>query len=360
MRICIDVSQVIYGTGVGAYTKNLVSEMLKFDSTDEFILFGGSIRRRFEFPKLFPPTTNSVLKTSILSPTLADIFWNRLHTLNIEKFVGGVDVYHSSDWAQAPSKAYKVTTIHDLAPLRYPDETPRKIREAHERRLKWVVKEVDKIIAVSSFTKQEAIDLLGLDPERVIVIPEAGDKRIKKADTSSILSVLQKFRIHGRYILAVGTNPRKNLNRIVQAFNKISTEFSPISLVITGTKPREFQNRPNMIFTGFINFEQMSALYCGTEALVYPSLYEGFGQPILEAMKLGVPVVTSNTSSMPEVAGDAAILVDPNEVQSIKDGIEKVLSNRQEWIKKGIARAKEFSWEDTAKLTLRVYKEAVG
>ncbi|MEK7518706.1 MAG: glycosyltransferase family 1 protein, partial [Patescibacteria group bacterium] len=114
----------------------------------------------------------------------------------------------------------------------------------------------------------------------------------------------------------------------------------------------------NIIPVGHVPQNDLVALYSGAEALVYASLYEGFGLPILEAMQAGCPVATSNISSMPEVAGDAAVLVDPREPQDIAKGIEKVLSNRESWIKKGFARAKEFSWERTAKRTLEVYREA--
>jgi glycosyltransferase involved in cell wall biosynthesis len=359
MRICIDVSQAVYGTGVGDYTKSLVSEVLKLNRQNEYVLFGGTLRRRADLKNLFPQLENSTLKTAVFPPTIADIFWNKLHQLPIEKFVGDVDLYHSSDWAQAPSKAYKVTTIHDLAPLRFPQYTPRKIVEAHRGRLKWVVKEVDKIIAVSSFTKQEAVELLKIDPDRIVVIPEAGDANIQKASSSAILEALQKFNVYGKYLLVVGTNPRKNVPRIISAFDKIKNQLSLTTLVVTGKRPGNAEDRADVVYTGFVSASEMSALFSGAEALVYASLYEGFGQPILEAMKCEVPVVSSNTSSMPEVAGSAAVLVNPTNVSEIADGIIEALKNRDKWVGRGLERVKEFSWTDTAKLTFRVYREAV-
>lgn len=354
MRIGIDVSQAVYGTGVGDYIKNLVDELSSIDKSDTFVLFGGSLRRRGEFSKLFQPRKNIELKTSILSPTLADIFWNRLHTLPVENFTGTIDVFHSSDWAQPPTRSYKVTTIHDLAPLKYPQYTPSSIVEVHKSRLRLVAKEVDKIIAVSQSTKEDAVELLKIDPEKIVVIPEAGDERIKRVGKDEVDRVQKKYGISKSYLLVVGTNPRKNLPRIIDAF--IGLRNKDLQLVIVGRKPRVTQSE--IIYTGFTTFEDLSALYSGAQALVYTSLYEGFGQPILEAFKTGCPVITSNVSSMPEVAGDAAHLVNPTKVDEIAKGIQEVLKNRSKWIKKGNERVKEFSWEYTAKLTLRVYKEA--
>lgn len=357
MRVGIDVSQAVYGTGVGDYTINLVRWLVHLDKEDEFILFGGALRRRQELTHLFPNTQNCTLKTFLFPPIVANIFWNDLHKLPIEKFIGNVDIFHSSDWAQPPTSAFKITTIHDLASLRLPQYTPKKVIEAHSKRLKWIAREVDKIIAVSSFTKQEAVELLEIDPERIVVIPEAADERIQKKEASVVQKTKDKFDINGKYILMVGTNPRKNLNRIIQAFEHSKQVVD--TLVVVGDKPKEATlGGQNIVYTGFTNFEDLSALYSGAEVLVYASLYEGFGQPILEAMKIGVPVVTSNISSMPEVAGDAAVLVDPLKVESIAAGVSQACRSKEWWVKKGLARVKEFSWEDTAKLTLRVYKEA--
>lgn len=352
MRIGIDISQTVYGTGVGDYTKNLVDQLLKIDTENDYILFGGSLRRKTELAHLF----NYPTKIFPLPPTAADILWNRWHVFPIEKLIGPLDVFHSSDWTQPPSHAYKVTTLHDLAPLRFPEDTPKKVRDAHQARLGWVTKEVDKVIAVSSFTKQEAVELLNIDPERIVVIPEAGDERIKRVEKQTIEEVKNKFKVQGAYLLVVGTSKRKNLDRIIQAFEKLRGLFD--FLVIVGTMPQGILSAKNIIYTGFVDFYEISALYSGAEALVYASLYEGFGQPILEGMKVGIPVVTSNLSSMPEIAGGAAVLVDPRDVDSIVQGVKDATKNRGRLIKKGVERVKEFSWIDTAKLTLRIYKDA--
>ncbi|MDO8503195.1 MAG: glycosyltransferase family 1 protein [bacterium] len=349
MRIGIDISQIVYGTGVSNYTKNLVSALLKIDKKNEYVLFGGSIRRRKELlnynAKVFP-----------LSPTIADFVWNRLHTLPIEWLIGKIDIFHSSDWTQPPSHAFKVTTIHDLAPLRFPNTSHPKIVAVHKRRLEWVKKEVDKIIAVSEFTKREIVELLNIEEDRIVVIHEAPNPAFKEVPMVEVLRTLKRYGVKGEYILVVGADPRKNISAIIQAFKLLK---SKLSLVIVGRAFEEIPTTSGVTLLGHIPHEDLAALYSGAKALCFASLYEGFGLPILEAMQAGCPVVTSNLSSMPEVAGDAAVLVDPTDPREIAKGLEKVMSEREVWIKRGIERAKKFSWEKTAEETLRVYMEVI-
>lgn len=337
MRIGIDVSPVIYETGVSGYTRSLVNALLE-TKEEEFVLFGGSLRRMGELRAAFK---NPPVRTFPIPPTLADLVWNKFHTFPIELLIGRVDVFHSSDWAQPPTKAYKVTTIHDLVPLRFPEISHPKVVRAHKARLHWVKKEVDKIIAVSQFTKHEIVELLGIEPERITVIPEAPDEIFKPAKKAD-----------GNYLLVAGADPRKNIPAIIQAYKKFSKDFD---LVIFGRPWEKIPEVPGVKLLGHVPREDLPALYSGAEALVYTSLYEGFGLPVLESMACGTPVVTSNTSSMPEVAGDAAVLVDPTNPAEIASGIEKVLSDRKKWIEKGKEQVKKFSWRKTAQMTLEVY-----
>lgn len=357
MKIGIDISQIVYGTGVSWYTRNLIEALLQIDKTDKFVLFGGLLRRANELRSYNVGVHGkSVIKTFPVPPTVADYIWNRLHILPIEWLIGQVDVFHSSDWAQPPTKAYKVTTIHDLVPLRFPEISHPKIVAAHKARLGWVKKEVDKIIAVSEFTKQEIVELLGIDPARIIVIHEAPDSDMKPVGKEKVDEVKKRLRIDGNYLLVVGADYRKNIPAIIQAYSKIRRHMTEIDLVIAGKPWGSIPDTEGVKVLGHVKREELASLYSGAQALVYTSLYEGFGLPILEAMKLGCPVVTSNASSMPEVAGDAAVLVDPRVPEEIAKGIEKVLSGRKKWIEKGEKRASEFSWEKTAKQTLKVYK----
>lgn len=355
MKIGIDASPIIYETGVSWYTRNLVEALLAIDDKNEYVLFGYSLRKRSFFRKVFAKE----VKTFPFPPTLMDLVWNHLHIVPIERLIGNLDVFHSSDWTQPPSSAFKVTTIHDLVPLRFPEISHPRIVSAHKARLKWVKKEVDRIIAVSEFTKHEIVELLDISPERIVVIPEAPNPPAKV----NVDEVLTRLNIDSNYLLVVGADPRKNVPAIVQAFAMLNTKqknkkTERLKLVIVGRLWDSLPDDKDIISVGHVANSDLTALYRGAQVLVYTSLYEGFGLPILDAMQAGCPVVTSNISSMPEVAGNAAVLVDPTNPQEIANGIEKVLSERQKWIKKGFARVKQFSWEKTARRTLEVYKEA--
>lgn len=366
MRIGIDISQIVYGTGVSNYTRNLVAALLKIDKRsldlrskkNNYVLFGGSLRRLKGLKDFHAGLSgDSTLKTFPVPPMIADFLWNKLHMFPVENLIGNVDVFHSSDWTQPPTRAFKVTTIHDLVPLRFPEISSPKIVAVHKRRLEWVKKEVDKIIAVSEFTKKEILELLDIPSEKIVVIPEAPTRDGKQVSKKEIERVKRKNKIKKNYLLVVGADQRKNIPAVIQAFDRL--KHKDLSLVIVGRLWEDVPRVKNVILLGHTSLDDLQALYSGAETLVYTSLYEGFGLPILEAMQAGCPVVTSNIGSMKEVAGDAAVLVDPTNPTQIADGIDEILSKRSDWIKKGRERAREFSWEKTAQATLNIYKEAL-
>ncbi len=348
MRVAIDISQIIYGTGVSIYTRELVTHLYKIDKEDQFVTFGGSLRRRGDLKKF----TQNILP---LSPTIADFFWNRLHILNIERFIGKIDVLHSSDWTQPPTNAFKVTTVHDLAPISFPDETPKRIVEVHKRRLYWILKEVDRIIVPTNAIKHDLIGL-GADEKKIRVVYEAVGDEYRKVSNEKIDEVKRKFGIREDYVLAVGVGKRKNTDRLIDACQKTKNNFKLV--IVGGGQKTNFEAR-GVIRTGYVSNQELVALYSGARALAYPSLYEGFGLPILQAMACECPVATSNTGSMKEVAGDAAILVDPNDTNSIAAGIDKAIDSPKTLGKLGLKRVKDFNWEKCAKETLGVYRESL-
>ena len=356
MKIAIDVSQIVYGTGVSQYTIELVKNLLRIDKENEYILFAGAFRRKSDILKIFPQT-----KVFPIPPVLMNIVWNRFHTLPIEKLIGKVDVIHTSDWAEPPSSTFKVTTVHDLAPFLYPSLFPRdmirNIVDAHKAKLKLVEKESDRILVPATATKKDLVKL-GFKESIIRVTPESVSGIFKRPTEVRIEEVKRKHKIFGDYILCVGVDPRKNTERTIKAFEHASTG-KELKLVFVGIpKYMTVKESRNVRMIGRGAADEMPALYSGAKALVYASLYEGFGLPILEAFACGTPVVTSNISSMPEVAGGAAVLVDPYDVNSIAEGIKKALDGPKGLIEKGIARVKDFSWEKTAKMTLNVYNEA--
>ena len=356
MRVAIDISQIIYGTGVSTYTKNLVRSLLALDKENEYVLFGGSLRRGKDILKDFPQA-----KVYPFPPTLADIIWNRLHIFPPEKLLGEIDVLHTSDWTEPPSKAFKVTTVHDLAPFLYPNLFPRDVLRnivaTHKTRLAHVRTESDRIIVPTSSTKEDLLKL-GFDENKIRIIPEAADQKFKRDPKAEIEKVKRKYGIFGEYLISVGIDPRKNTDRIIKAF-ELSKAAKNFKLVLVGTpKYTKVVPRRNVRILGRVEEDDLSKLYSGATAMVYPSLYEGFGLPILEAFACETPVVTSNISSMAEVAGKAAFLVDPYDIHSIKDGIDTVVRGPKGFVDKGTKRVAEFSWTKTAKMTLNVYKES--
>ncbi|MFC1710101.1 glycosyltransferase family 4 protein [Patescibacteria group bacterium] len=355
MRIGIDISPVIYGTGVSTYTKNLVRALVKQIKDDELVLFGGSMRRKDELVS-FTNSLDGVFESKLINlpPTLTGLLWNRLRLVKIETFTGALDVFHSSDWVQPPTKAYKVTTIHDMWPFTHPELVDPKIVSTHKARLKMIIKEVDHVIVPSKATAT-LLAQGGYPKDKISVIYEAVDSKIKKKSPSQVNSIRKKYKI-GRYLLSVGTEPRKNIERIIKAYRQLS--INDLELVVIGNKWGNYEEGKGIHLLGHVDREDISALYTGAEALVYPSIEEGFGLPILEAYACECPVVTSNISSMPEVAGDAAITVNPLKVNEIGKGIKKAIKIKEELIEKGINRLKMFSWDKNAKETYKIYQKS--
>lgn len=362
LRIGIDISQIVYSTGVSFYTRNLVKNLLKVDKENKYVFYAGTLRNRSVLFKNLEEFSDYKFqfKTKIypFSPKISDLLFNRFHFVPIDLFMGKLDVFHSSDWTQPKSKAFRVTTIHDLAPIVYPNITERSIVDVHRARLKRIYGEVDRIIVPSDATKNELLRL-GFTQDRLRVIHEAPGEVFRPQSEKEVQIIKKKFKIKGKYIFAIGTGKRKNIDGIVRGFD-LARAGKNINLVVVGEPEPSLKDKRgvNFIEGAVVDDKILASLYSGAEALIYPSFYEGFGLPILQAFACNCPVVTSNVSSMPEVAGDAAVLVDPKDYNSIAEGILKAISARKGFIKKGQKRVKEFSWEKVAQETLLVYKEA--
>jgi glycosyltransferase involved in cell wall biosynthesis len=350
MRIAIDISQIVYGTGVSTYTRQLVKSLLATDTENKYLLFAGALRRRSEILQAFPQAN-----IFPIPPQAADFIWNRLHILPVEKLIGNIDVFHTSDWTEPPSNAFKVTTVHDLYPLKFPRMVQSNIVEVHKRKLSWVLAESKRIISPSISTKEDLMEL-GVAENIIRVIPEAPS--LAKATEDEVALIKKKYQIQGDYLISIGVTELKNTKKIIEAFH-LSTAGKELKLILVG-RPSGIPIKPerNIRILGYIPENDLAALLTGSRGLVFASIYEGYGIPILDAFTCGVPVVTSDAGSMPEVAGGAAVLVDPYDASSIADGIIKILSGPKALIEKGFSRVREFSWEKTAKMTLEVYEEA--
>lgn len=365
MRIGIDVTASIYtGTGVATYYQLLIPELLRAGKEHEFILLGYALRRYRDL--------TLANKRYFLPPRLMEFLWNDLHIIPVEKLTGPIDVFHAWDYLQPPTKsATIVTTVHDLTTLKFPMYHHPSTVDAQKHRLRWVKKEAALVIADSVATKQDLIELLGYDEDRITVIYLAAGKQFSEFRRRSqefrdedIKRVKKAFGIDGRYILSLGTiEPRKNLKRVIDAFTSLRTRNTAIdTLVIAGHVGWGDALPPadGVTIIGKVPPSDLPALYAGAEALVYASLYEGFGLPVLEAMAVGCPVVVSDRGSLKEVAGHAAVLVDPEDVTSISFGIETALAHRARLIAKGLKHESTFTWQKTARETLGVYRRVLG
>lgn len=336
MRVGMDISQIAHQGGVATYTQNLSSKLSKYKEL-EMVYFYSSLRKPYR------GELRNVKKFR-LPPTLFELLFNKLRNVNIEHFLGPLDIFHSSDWTQPPSKARKITTYHDVVPLKYPHWSHPKIVSVHKRRLKLVEEEIDHVIAVSETTKNDLLEVSSIPKEKITVIYEGPTTKFKPQSVEQINRFKEKYQLPEKFVIAIGgVGERKNIKRIKEA-------CKGYNLIITG------ESIP------WLDFKELGLLYASADALIYCSLYEGFGLPIVDAFYSGLPVITSSISSMKEIGGDAVLYANPQNVGDIKEKIDLLLTDsslRANMIKKGFERAKEFSWEKAAIETMKVYQNVL-
>lgn len=334
IKIGFDISQSAFRGGVAIYSQMLSWELSQNYNLEMVFLYS-SLRKRYS-------GNLKNVKKYFLPPALTEILFNQLRIFPIETLLGKIDIYHSSDWIQAPSKAYKVTTYHDVVPLKYPKLSHPKIISVHKRRLELVEKEIDMVIAVSNSTKKDLLEVSKIPAEKITVIYEGVSKQFQPQNEEKITAFKKKQQLPEEFILAIGgVGERRNLDRVRQAANSYP-------LIISN------QTIP------YLSEEEMPLLYSSARLLLYPSLYEGFGLPVLEAMACGCPVVTSNVSSLPEIGGEAALYADPFNVDEIKNKVKQLMGDddlRKKLVGEGFKQAKKFSWEKCAKETAGIYQQ---
>jgi len=296
--------------------------------------------------------------------------------LTYELFRRPVDVLHVQYTAPPFCRVPVVVTIHDLAFERMPETFTRRGSFQLKLTVRRTAKKAARIATVSEYSRQDLLDIYKLPPEKVVVTYNGVESSFTTQPSvqNEVEEIRRRFGISRDFLLAVGSlQPRKNLVRLIRAYARLRSErqdFRP-QLVIVGRKlwlaneifdeVKKQRWADDVILTGYVADEDLPALYRAARAFVYPSLFEGFGLPPLEAMACGTPVVTSDVSSLPEIAGDAALLIDPNDERALANALIEVVNNdrlRAELREKGIAQAKKFTWRDAAEKTLRLYQEA--
>lgn len=268
-----------------------------------------------------------------------------------------------------------VTTIYDVVWLRYPETMDEKNYKRITQDIVYSVNRADRIVTISESTKQDLIDLLHIPAEKIVIAPPGVNvQAFQHSYQPSILQrIKEQYHLPEHYILYMGTlEPRKNIERLVQAFAQVHQKdgVQGYKLVLAGKKGWQYDSiftliqslglEQYVICTGYVAEEDKAAIYQMADVFVFPSLYEGFGMPIAEAMAAGVPVITSNVSSMPEVAGDAAILIDPYSVEQIADAMEQLLTDdvlRRQCIQKGLTQCSKFTWEQSADILVQMYQD---
>lgn len=365
MKIAIDISQIVYpSTGVATFTMELVKQILQKDKDNQYLLFGMALSqmdRLNDFYNICKRINNNVVKKFIPLPEkLSNFLFNKIRYPDLFKFTNQVDIYHSSDWIQLPADCRKITTIHDLVIKKYPELSDPYIVNTHEKRLQWVKKECDLVVADSISTKKDIIKYISIHENKIeVVYPGINDIFIP-CDHQEISRVKNRYGLLDDYILSVGTiEPRKNLKRTVEAFGQfmhhqlISSLGKPVELIIIGKTGWGNDIKPikGTRILGMVESIDLPAIYSGAKMFVYPSLYEGFGLPVIEAFSCGCPVITSDRGSLEEISGGASQLVDPDNSEDIAVKMVKVFidkSLRNDLISKGIKQANNFSWEKTA------------
>lgn len=284
----------------------------------------------------------------------------------------GVDLLHVQYVRPPRSDVPVATTIHDISFEHFPRLFTRRTRLRMRATIPWSARHSAVVLTGSEHARGDLIQAYGLPPERVVVTPYSADRRFRRLDRAEADRLLAGIEVPERYLLCVGNlQPRKNLRRLLEAFATLPAHIRP-PLVVVGQPAwlyddvyaavRNHQLGADVHFTGFVSTEQLIALYSRAHAFAYPSLYEGFGLPVLEALACGVPTLVSNRSSIPEVAGDAALLIDPEDVEAIAAGLERVICD--ETLRRGLAergprQAARFSWERCAEATARAYRFAL-
>lgn len=374
MRIGLEITAAVQqGGGIGRYVREMLSALSDIDQSNQYRLFYAS-KNKSSHATLDLPDNFRVRHLPVNDIWLARI-WQRIRLpLPVELITGFLDIYHSPDFTLPPilSDIPTLLTVHDLSFLRDPESAAPGLRGYLEVAVKRSVQLATHVLADSQSTKNDLIELYATSEDKITVLYAGVSSTFRRiTDLDQLMKVRKRYRLGDQpFVLSVGTlQPRKNHARLIKAF-ELTLMDSDYNLVLAGgqgwsyeevydlVRSRGLQHR--VLFPGFVADEDLSALYSSADVMAFPSLYEGFGLPVLESMACGVPVLASNLSCLPEVAGDAALFVDPRDVEAMSAAMLKLVSNvdlRETLRKKGFERVEQFSWQSSAANLLRVYRD---
>ncbi|GAB6169196.1 glycosyltransferase family 1 protein [Clostridium carnis] len=370
MKIGIDgrAAKWYRGTGIGTYTYQLINSLNKVDTNNEYLIYlpeGSALKLSDNF------------KIEPVNATSSANFWDEVRIPNSLKD-SEMELYHVPQNGVGLLKdipCHKAITLHDIIPLRMPETVSDRYLNIFNNELPQIIDACDGILTVSEFSKQDIAKEFNFPEDKIFVTHLAAEDIYRPLSKCQCKKIIQeKYGIKEDFILYVGGfSPRKNILGIIESFSLLNPSLRKnLKLVITGkkgisydkykTRTDELKISDNVIFTDFIPLENLPLFYNASELLVYPSFYEGFGLPPLEAMACGTPVIASNVTSLPEICSDAALLVDPYNIDELTYAMERVLNDsllKLTMIRKGLIKSSNYSWKYTAIETIKAYEKMI-
>ena len=376
MRIGLDLRPFLKEeTGIGVYYRNLLFSLAKIDLENEYFLFSSSLKDRFSLNKI-PAFAKMNFRDFHYPVEVINFCWHRLLFPPLDSiFKQSLDLTHSPTPLILPTRGKKIISVHDLFFVNFPELTDKDTRKNFPKRISASIQKADGVIAVSRFVKDQLLNRFIIDEEKVKVIYHGTDPDFyPEVPASRLDRVIKKYALPLDFLLFVGAiEPRKNLTSLIRALKIVHKKHKKILLVIAGRKGSDYPKVQALIKKNqledwvktldYLPREEVRCLYSLASLFVFPSLCEGFGLPLLEAMAGRLPLVVSGVSALPEIADDAALYFDPNSPESIAGRIVEALQDKslqKKLIARGVERSKDFDWEKTAVNTLSFYQTIAG
>lgn len=357
MRLAFDVTPLsVPRTGIGNYVRGVLSGIAEF-SGDEHEVIAFSLSGRAGVGTAADALAGLPLQERLVAVPAANVVrrvWSAIGHPGVERLIGKVDGLHLSDWWHPPQRSgIRAITVYDLVPLHFPEWTKLQTRLGHRATYHHVLRECDLVFAISSYTADDVVHTLGLPEDRLRVARPGVDAHFRPEGSRADLGI--------PYVLTVATlEPRKNLETLLAAYELLDGDHALAVVGAAGWGARPELARAGIHRLGYVTDEELASLYRGASAFVFPSRFEGFGMPIVEAMACGVPVVASAHPSMDEAAGDVAFRADPDSPAEVAAAIERALHAPDDVVLRGLEHSASFTWKAAARVFVEAFSEAAG